>query len=75
MARTGTTDYGRLTKSGVALGLALLVVSIGVELAAAGLHYPLPAWEDTLFMDLGVIGLLLFVLSPFVFGIVLPLVE
>ena len=75
MGRYGNLDYPKLTRTGFLLGLSLLTVSMGIELAAQGLHYSLPAWEETLLFDIGVLGLLLFLLSPIVFGIVLPLTE
>ncbi|WP_255151119.1 hypothetical protein [Halorarius halobius] len=75
MGRYGDIDYPKLTKMGVALGLLLLALGGGAELTAHALHYELPAWENTLFTDMEIVGILLFVLSPFVFGILLPLTE
>ncbi|WP_255196669.1 hypothetical protein [Halorarius litoreus] len=75
MGRYGNLNYPKLTRNGFLLGLALLVLSMGTELLAHGLHYTLPAWEETLLFDVGILGLFLFLLSPIVFGIVLPLTE
>jgi hypothetical protein len=36
---------------------------------------PLPGWETMLLTDAEILGVLLALLSPLVFGIVLPLVE
>lgn len=75
MGRYGNLDYPKLTRTGFALGLALLTLGLGIELVAHGLHYQLPAWEETLLFDVSLVGLALFLLSPIVFGIVLPLTE
>lgn len=75
MGRYGNLDYPKLTRTGFALGVALLVIGLGTEFVAHSLHYTLPAWEETLLFDIGVVGLFLFLLSPIVFGIVLPLTE
>lgn len=75
MGRYGDVDYPKLTKAGFGLGIALLVVGLGTELVAHALHYQLPGWEELILFDISVVGLLLFLLSPIVFGIVLPLTE
>jgi hypothetical protein len=75
MGRYGNLDYPKLTRTGFLLGLALLTVGLGTELVAHALHYTLPAWEETLLFDVSLVGLALFLLSPIVFGIVLPLTE
>jgi hypothetical protein len=75
MGRYGNLDYPKLTKLGVALGFTLFAVGAGAELTAHTLHYTLPAWEDTLFTDMEIVGTLVFLLSPFVFGVFLPLTE
>jgi hypothetical protein len=75
MGRYGNLDYPKLTKLGVALGVTLFAAGAGIELAVHSLHYTLPAWEDTLFTDMEILGTLVFLLSPFVFGVVLPLTE
>ncbi|CCQ37670.1 uncharacterized protein Nmlp_3546 [Natronomonas moolapensis 8.8.11] len=73
--RTREIDYPKVTKRSVALGLALflfgglgrgLVQTLGVQL---------PAWELTLLFDLEVLGIGIFLLSPIVFGVLLPLTE
>ena len=73
--RYGNLDYPKLTKRGFGLGLALLVIGVLGEAALPALVGPLPGWEEMLFFDLEVIGVLLILLSPFVFGIFLPLTE
>lgn len=72
MGHGASLDYPKLTKAGVALGVLLFVVGATVE---ALFHGSLPAWEEALFFDMEVIGVLLFLLSPLVFGVLLPLTE
>lgn len=74
MGRYGNIDYPRSVKRGVLTGLLLLAIGeLGGYLGST--YLSLPAWEDALFFDIAVFGLLIFVLSPIVFGIVLPLTE
>ena len=74
MGRYGSIDYPAFVKRGVLLGLALMVLGeIGGY--AAENYVSVPAWEETLFLVAAGTGLLLFVLSPILFGIVLPLTE
>lgn len=75
MGRYGELDYARYAKGGFLLGLGLLVVGAGGEAAIHAFGVQLPAWEDALFFDLEVLGVALFLLSPFVFGVLLPLTE
>lgn len=75
MGRYGDLDYPTLTKRGFLLGVTLLAVGAGGELAGTALYGTLPAWETTLFTDLEIVGILLGLLSPFVFGLLLPLTE
>lgn len=67
--------YGTLAKAGFLLGLGLFALGVGGEWFLHSQAQQLPAWEDALFFDLEVIGVLVFSLSPFVFGIALPLIE
>lgn len=73
MGRYGDIDYPRAAKSGVLLGLTLLFV--GEAGGYASSYVAMPGWEETLFFDLAVVGLLVFVVSPVLFGLVLPLTE
>lgn len=73
MSRYGDIDYPTYIKRGVLLGLTLLVVG---ELGGyASQSFAMPAWEEALFFDLAVVGLLVLLLSPLLFGLVLPLTE
>lgn len=75
MRQHSSLDYARFAKLGFLLGLVLLVIGAGGGLAAHAYFTPVPAWEDALFVDLEIIGVLLGLLSPLLFGVVLPLVE
>jgi hypothetical protein len=68
-------DYARLAKGGFLLGLGMLLVGALGELIGHVVFGGLPGWEDTLFFDLEVLGVLLALVSPFLFGIFLPLLE
>lgn len=74
MGRYGSIDYPTVVKRGALLGLALMVVGESGGYLAEN-YLSVPAWEETLFLAVAVVGLLAFVLSPIVFGIVLPLTE
>ena len=75
MAQTRSIDHARYAKLGFLLGLGLFVIGGGGEIVGHAVYGTLPAWEDALLFDLEVIGLLVGFLSPFVFGIALPLIE
>ena len=74
MGRYGDIDSPTFVKRGVLAGLLLLAVGeIGGYVGTT--YYAIPAWEELLFFDVAVLGLLVFVLSPILFGVVLPLTE
>lgn len=75
MGRYGSLDYPTLTKRGFLLGVGLLALGAAGELLGPLLFGSLPAWENALFTDLEILGIVLGLLSPFVFGILLPLTE
>jgi hypothetical protein len=73
--RYGTLDYAAWTKRGFGLGVALFALGAIGGLAGPALFGSLPGWERTLLFDMEVVGTALALLSPFVFGIALPLTE
>jgi hypothetical protein len=73
--RYGDIDYATLTKRCFLLGLGLFVIGALGGTAAGATGGQVPAWEQTLFFDLELVGLLIAFVSPFLFGIVLPLTE
>jgi len=75
MGHDASFDYPKLTKAGFLLGVTLLVVGFVGEVVGRAFFGPLPGWERTLFFDLEVLGVLVGLLAPFVFGVALPLTE
>lgn len=68
-------DHATWAKLGFLFGLALFALGAGGELVGHALYGTLPTWEDTLFTYAEGVGLVVGFLSPWVFGIVLPLTE
>ncbi len=68
-------SYGQMAKTGFLLGVGLFLIGAVGELAIQSQLVLVPAWEETLLFDFEVLGIVLFVLSPFVFGIALPLIR
>ncbi|MDS0476423.1 hypothetical protein [Natrinema sp. 1APR25-10V2] len=75
MERYSGRDYPELAKAGFFLGLALFVVGTGSELIGHAMFGSLPQWENTLFFALTIVGFAIGFASPFLFGIIMPLVE
>jgi hypothetical protein len=70
-----TRDCARNAKLGFLAGLALWTVGALGGVVGLALFGPLPGWETMLLADAEVLGVLVGLLSPVVFGVVLPLVE
>jgi len=75
MRHTSSYDYPKLTKRGFLLGVALFLVGAVGEFLGHTYFAPIPGWEAALFLDMEGLGVLVALLSPFVFGIFLPLLE
>ncbi|MFC3958336.1 hypothetical protein [Halovivax cerinus] len=75
MTRRRRMDYARWAKGGFLLGLSLLVFGAGGEAIGHALVGALPAWEDTLFTASEAVGIVVGLVSPFLFGVALPLTE
>jgi hypothetical protein len=75
MSRYGDIDYPTYTKYGFVLGVTLLATGALGELVGTALYGSLPGWENMLFTDMEALGVVAMLLSPFVFGILLPLTE
>jgi len=71
MARSGTVDYGWLATRTTLASFVLVVLGF----LAATLVTAAPGWEQAVFFDAEVLGTLGIVVCPFLFGIVLPLLE
>ncbi|MFA1609734.1 hypothetical protein [Halobellus rubicundus] len=73
--RYGDIDYPTLTKRSTLFGLGLFAFGALGEFALASTGMAVPAWEHALLVDAEWLGVALALLSPFVFGILLPLTE
>lgn len=75
MGRYGNIDYPVVTKRAFLLGVALFLVGGLGELVGHAVFGTLPGWEETLLLDAEILGVVIALVSPFLFGIVLPLTE
>lgn len=75
MGHQPARDYGQSTKLGVGAGAALFAFGVIGQLVAPRLQASVPEWELSLFVWLSVGGILIALLSVFVFGVAMPLVE
>lgn len=73
--RYGKLDYSVLTKRSFLLGVALFVIGALSEMGLAAAGLTVPEWERALLFDIELLGIIIGLLSPFVFGILLPLTE
>lgn len=73
--RYGKLDYARLTKRGMAFGALLFALGAVGSVAGHALFGQLPAWEFSILFDAEIVGVAILLLTPFVFGIALPLTE
>lgn len=75
MGHRPTRNYGRSVKIGVAAGAGLFVLGELGQVVLPRVQGPLPDWELTMFAWFSVGGIAIALLSVFVFGVALPLVE
>ncbi|WP_135829460.1 DUF7860 family protein [Halorussus halobius] len=75
MGRYGDLDYQYWAKTGFLLSVAVFAAGAGAELSVAATNLTLSGWEQTLFVDMEIVGVLGALFSPLLFGIVLPLTE
>jgi len=75
MARYGDLDYGRFTKGGFGLGIALFALGIAGSMVVPSVFGTVPGWESGLFVDSEAVGIVVAFLSVLLFGIALPLTE
>jgi len=66
-------EYEQFAKGGFGLGVALLVVGVLGNTIVPALLGPVPDWEHVVFVDAIAVGILVGLLSVFLFGIFLPL--
>jgi len=75
MAPTRNMDYAAWTKNSFLLGVALLTIGALGHIVGPALVGQLEGWVSTLLLDLEILGVLIGLIAPLVFGIVLPLTE
>lgn len=75
MSQTGSIDHAKRAKQGFLLGVSLFAVGALGEIVGHVLSSDMPGWGETLLFDAEVLGILLALFAPLVFGIVLPLTE
>jgi hypothetical protein len=75
LGRSGDVDYHRLTKQSVVFGVCLFAVAALGEFAGRAMFGDLAGWGATLLINVELVGVAIAFAAPFVFGIVLPLVE
>jgi len=75
MQRYGDLDYATLAKRGFLLGLGLFVLGGFGEIVGHAVPGLLSGTVETVLFDLEVLGVLIGLVAPLVFGIVLPLTE
>ena len=68
-------DHAKRTKLSFLLGVGLFVTAELVEPLQHAVGLAVPGWEQGLLIATAGAGILLALLSPFVFGILLPLIE
>jgi hypothetical protein len=73
--RQQNLDYGRIAKLGFFAGAAMFLIGAVGGVIGRSLLANLPGLASQLFISLEVVGVLIGLLVPLVFGIVLPLVE
>lgn len=73
--RYGDLDYATLTKRSFLFGVALFVVGALGEFALAAGGVTVSSTVETVLFDAEMVGIVVALLSPFVFGIFLPLTE
>ncbi|WP_128904926.1 DUF7860 family protein [Halorubrum amylolyticum] len=73
--RYGDLDYPKLTKRSLAFGVGLFLIGAVGEGLIHATGMQVPGWEERLLVDMEFLGTAIALLSPFVFGIFLPLTE
>lgn len=68
-------NYSYWAKAGFLLGVSLIALGAAGEILGHALFGTLPAWENRLFTYSEGIGLVIGFLSPWIFGVALPLMD
>ncbi|MES3518077.1 MAG: hypothetical protein PPP58_10475 [Natronomonas sp.] len=72
---TGGLDYAKVAKSGFVLGAALFLFSAVAEILGHALYSSVPETVDQLLFATGILGIVIALFVPIIFGAVLPLIE
>lgn len=75
MGHKPARNYAHGTKYGVTLGMIMLLFGVLGQLIAPRIQGSLPDWELSIFIWISGGGILVVLLSVFLFGVVLPLTE
>lgn len=70
-----SAEYATLAKGGFGIGVAMVLIGILGMAIGHALFGSLPGWEETLFLDMEALGIVVALVSPFLFGVLLPLTE
>ncbi|WP_330631341.1 DUF7860 family protein [Halocatena halophila] len=75
MTHGSTVNHELLVKLGFSVGVGLFVLGAAGQGLLPAITGPLPSWEQSLLLGAEEVGLVVGFFSPFVFGILLPLIE
>jgi hypothetical protein len=75
MANHRGIDYSTWTKRSFLFGAGLFALAAITKVVGHAYFGSLPRWEETLLVDAEIIGILVALLAPLLFGIILPLTE
>lgn len=75
MGTSSPTAHAKRAKQGFLVGVVLFAVGALGEMVGHAVFGGLPGWEQALLFDAEVVGILVALIVPLVFGIVLPLTE
>lgn len=75
MAHKSTRDYATSAKYGLGIGGILFAIGVLGQVVAPRLQGTLPDWELSIFIWFSVGGIVVALLSVFLFGVALPLIE
>jgi len=75
MAYGSSIDHAKRAKQGFVLGVGLFALGGLGELLGHAMYSELPGWEQALFFNAEVFGVLIALFVPLIVGIVMPLIE
>ena len=75
MGHSSSTNYARRAKQGLLIGAALFAIGAIGEIAGHAVLGGMPGWTETLLLDAEILGVVVGLFSPLVFGVALPLID